>query len=577
MPDSMSASKQAGRLASLPGQQFDLAVIGGGIIGAGIARDAARRGLRVALFEKYDYASGTSSRSTRLIHGGLRYLEMFDFGLVRMDLKEREILLRIAPHLVRPLAFLVPMYRKSLFYRFKLRIGMWLYDWLSFDKSLPNHRFFSKHKTLELEPSLKSDGLQGASMYYDGQVALAERLTLENILDARQHGAQCFNYARVENLIRAKGQVTGLTITDELAGADSDPVQVQARLVINATGAWLDGLEKKLTGQVQQRVRRTKGIHFTAPATVNNALVLFAEEDDRLLFVIPWLGFSWVGTTDTDFNSDLENVRANRDDVEYLLESVRIIFPKSDWDTIYYTNAGVRALARTGKSGDKDESAVSRKHTLVDHAKVGDAPGLLSVVGGKITAYRGIAEEAVDLAAKKLGVSATSSTGNKALPGGNTGDINDFTGLLQTEAGKLGIGQDSIKYLVSLYGSRAREVLKLVEAGPELAQPLHPAYPDIQAQIQFAVEQEQCLTLRDFMMRRTALYFTPDQGRLAAPAVSESLAELLDWDEERRRQEEAAYAQELAWTQEWRNDSTTPAGRASVAASQPAGDVLEVH
>lgn len=557
------------RLDSLKNQEFDLAIIGGGIIGAGIARDAAARGLKVALFEKYDYASGTSSRSTRLIHGGLRYLEMFDFGLVRMDLKEREILLKIAPHLVRPLAFIVPFYRRSLFYRFKLTIGMWLYDWLSFDKSLPNHKNFNKKRTLELEPSLRSEGLQGSQMYYDGQVALAERLDFENILAAQQKGAKTFNYASVEGLIREGGRVKGVKVKDVLPGADETEVEVRAKLVINATGAWLDGLEQQLTGQASRRVRRTKGIHFTAPKAINNAIVLFAEEDDRLFFVIPWLGYSWVGTTDTDFDTELESVRADEEDVNYLLESVRSVFPKSDWDTIYYTNAGVRALVRQGKSGSKDESAVSRKHALVDHEKVGDAPGLVSVVGGKITAYRGIAEEAVDRIAKKLDMKVKSTTSTELLPGGVMGKIEDYTRSLIERAEKIDLTAQQAQNLFNLYGKRAEDVLALAEADKKLAGQIHADYPDIRAQLVYAVEQEQCQTLRDFMMRRTALYFTPDQGRQAAPIVSEELAGLLGWDAERKQMEEAAYAQELAWTQEWRNEA-----KPAKPASNPA-EVLE--
>ena len=550
----MTDEQKTGRLAHLKGKQFDLIIIGGGIIGAGIARDAAERGLRVALFEQHDYASGTSSRSTRLIHGGLRYLEMFDFGLVRMDLKEREILLRIAPHLVRPLTFIVPMYNRNPLYRNKLRAGMWLYDWLSFDKSLPNHKFLSKKETLKAEPSLKSEGLQGAAVYSDGQVALTERLTLENILDARNHEAECFNYTRVEGLVRKNGRVSGVRVKDELAGSDEVAVEVTGRIVINASGAWLDGLESKLTGQDSKRVRRTKGIHFTAPATVNNAIVLFAEEDDRLFFVIPWLGYAWVGTTDTDFEGELESVQADHNDVEYLLNSVRDIFPDSDWDTIYYTNAGVRALARQKESGGKDESAVSRKHALVDHEKEGDAPGLVSVVGGKITAYRGIAEEAVDLATAKLGLTRLAGhTGEKPLPGGATGKIEEFTARVQKDAAQWGITPEQAENLVNLYGSRAYEILDLVKAEPELAAPIHEAYPVIKAQLHHAVTTEQCQTLRDFMMRRTALYFTPDQGRQAAPLVSQALGKLLGWDESHRQQEEAAYAQEVAWTQAWRN------------------------
>lgn len=544
-----------GRLEKLGDKEFDLIVIGGGVIGAGVARDAALRGLKVALFEKYDYASGTSSRSTRLIHGGLRYLEMLDFGLVRQDLKEREILLRIAPHLVRPLAFLVPFYRRSLFYRFKLLVGMYLYDWLSYDKSLPNHKVFNKKQTLELEPALRAEGLQGATMYYDGQVALTERLTLENILSAQEHGALCFNHVRVENVIKENGRVVGVKLQDELSGEKGE---ARARLVVNVAGPWLDGMEEKFTEKPSRKVRRTKGIHFTAPHAVNNAIVLFAERDDRLFFVIPWLGYAWVGTTDTDFDEDLDQVRATRDDVEYLLESVKEVFPKADWDTIFFTNAGVRALVRKPSKAGADESAVSRKHALIDHEKVDRTEGLLSVVGGKLTAYRGIAEEAVDEALRKLGIAAKGRTAEVLLPGGATGkDPEEYARRQQTKAASYGLSPDQTKYLVSVYGSRISELFEMLESDPSLAERIHPAYPDIRVQLRHAVERESCLTLSDFMMRRCALYFTKDQGRQAAPIVSVELARLLGWSDEERQRQEATYAQELSWTQQWKEDGKT--------------------
>jgi glycerol-3-phosphate dehydrogenase len=539
-----------GRLETLKNKEFDLIIIGGGVIGAGVARDAAMRGLKVALFEKYDYASGTSSRSTRLIHGGLRYLEMFDFGLVRQDLKEREILLRIAPHLVKPLAFIVPFYRRSLFYRTKLLIGMYLYDWLSFDKSLPNHENLSKQKVLEMEPMLRPEGLQGATMYYDAQVALTERLTMENIIAAQENGAVCFNHVMVENVIKENGQVVGVNLKDELSGEKGE---ARAKLVINVAGPWLDPLEQKITGKPSKKVRMTKGIHFAAPHAVNNAVVLFAEQDDRLFFVIPWLGYAWVGTTDTDFDENLDSVHADASDVEYLLESVKDVFPNADWDTIYYTNAGVRALVRKPAKAGADESEVSRKHALVDHEKTDNTRGLLSVVGGKITAYRGIAEEAVDVALKKLGLEIKGRTAEEILPGGATGrQPEDYARSLQPKAAKYGLSEAQTKNLVFLYGSRVSEIFELLEADPELAQLIHPDYPDIRAQLRHAVERESCLTLSDFMMRRSTLYFTPDQGRQAAPIVSAELAKLLGWSTEERQRQEAMYAQELSWTQQWR-------------------------
>jgi len=543
-------TKPESRLKGLEKERLDIIVIGGGVIGSGIANDAAGRGLRVALFEKDDYASGTSSRATRLVHGGLRYLEMLDFGLVRQDLKEREILLRNAPHLVNPLPFLVPMYERSLFYQVKLRIGMVLYDLLSYDKSLPNHKFYNAAETLQKEPSLKAEGLKGSFIYYDGQVPLTERLVMENIIAAQQKGARCFNHSKVIKALYEGKNVTGVLVEDELSGQQ---IEVKARLVVNVAGPWLDPLEEKLTGNKSHKVRKTKGIHFTAPSTTNNALVLFAQKDDRLFFVIPWLGYAWVGTTDTDFDEDLDSVRATREDVEYLVDSVREVFPKSDWETIYFTNAGVRALVRKETKAGEDESEVSRKHAVVDQEKKNGITGMISVVGGKLTAYRGIAEEATDFALKKLNLGSKTHTAKEKLPGARfEGSFDQFTNRMVEEGTTYGLNESQIKNLTRLYGSRISEIFELVKANPFLTRPIHPAYPDILAQLKHAVEHEQCLDVCDFMMRRSALFFTPDQGRKAAQTISLELAQLLQWDETQRQQAEADYAQELAWTQEWK-------------------------
>jgi glycerol-3-phosphate dehydrogenase len=541
------------RLNKLDGQRLDLIVIGGGVIGSGIASDAANRGLRVALFEKEDYACGTSSRSTRLIHGGLRYLEMFDFGLVRQDLKEREMLLRNAPHLVKPLPFMVPMYSKSLFYRLKMRVGMVLYDVLSYDKTLRNHRFYSKKQTLEMEPNLKEKGLQGSFIYYDAQVPYTERLVIENIISAEKNGALCFNHVKVLKAVKEGNSVTGALVRDELTGVERE---VKARLVVNVTGPWLDPVDEAMVEAPSHRVRKTKGIHFTATNVTTNAMVLFAESDNRLFFVIPWLGYAWVGTTDTDFKNELESVRADREDVEYLVASVKQVFPNADWDKIFFTNAGVRSLVMKETSQGISESAVSRKHAIVDFEKKQGLKNYLSVVGGKLTAYRGIAEEATDAALKKLGLKCEGQTASTKLPGAQfEGSFEQFILTMAEEGTTIGLSVAQVKYLSTLYGSRITEIFEIVRANPALAQPLHSAYPDVRAQVKHAVEREQCLTLCDFMMRRCGLYFSKDQGQQAIEAASRDMALLLGWDEERRQSEIKAYLTEVGWTQEWKEKS----------------------
>ncbi len=496
------------RLARLPGP-FDLAVIGGGILGAGIARDAARRGLRTILFEKADYASGTTAGSTRLIHGGLRYLEMLDFRLVRLDLRERETLLRIASHLVKPLEFLLPFYDRSLFFRAKLRVGMLLYDWLSFDKSLPNHRFLNAHETSLLEPELRPQGLQGAAAYHDAQVDSPERLTVENIVDARLHGALTFNYAEVTGALVEGDAIRGLRVRDLIQGGD---YEVRARLVVNASGPWFDRVAARLGPHPRRMVRTTKGVHLACDPVNRHAVALVSPLDGRLFFVIPWLGYSWVGTTDTDFEDDPSTACAGPDDVRYLIESAAHYYPALRRARVHWTNAGVRALVM--KPGS--ESSISRLHRIV-----ADRPGLISLVGGKITGYRAIAEEVVDLACRKLAVKRRCDTAEAPLPGARE---------------RFGQG-----HLESIYGCRAAQVRALAAQDPRLGEPLAPEYPDIAAQVVFSVREEQCVRVEDFMLRRSLLGFRPDQGLRAVDAVASWMGRELGWSEAQRQKEVEAY------------------------------------
>jgi glycerol-3-phosphate dehydrogenase len=293
-------------MTRLPSAQFDVIIVGGGIIGAGIARDAALRGLSTALFERRDYASGTTSGSTRLIHGGLRYLEMLDFALVRMDLRERETLLRIAPHLVKPLEFFLPFYEGGSLGPLEARTGMLLYDALSFDKSLHNHRHLTAAQVLQEEPGLREAGLRGAVSYYDAQVNSPERLAIENIVDARAHGAVTLNYAEVTAATR-----DGVRVKDLLS---SDEAEVRGRVVVNASGPWFDRVAARLEPHPRPLVRTTKGIHLAHRPVNRHALALTSHIDRRLFFIIPWLDYSWIGTTDTDFRDDPGEARATPED-----------------------------------------------------------------------------------------------------------------------------------------------------------------------------------------------------------------------------------------------------------------------
>jgi glycerol-3-phosphate dehydrogenase len=494
------------RLAASQALIFDVAIIGGGIVGCGIARDAARRGLRVVLFEQRDFGSGTTAASTRIVHGGLRYLETADFRLVRLDLRERETLLRIAPHLVRPSAFTIPFDEVGAWQRLRLRVGLALYDALAFGSSLPRHR-----------------ARRSQAVYYDAQLDSPERLCIENLTDAAAHGALAFNYTEVTHAVHDGPAVVGVQVRDALTG---DEAEVRARITVNAAGPWFESVARKVSTRPLGSVRMTKGIHLVCPPLTDHTQVLFSRIDGRLMFAIPRQGLTWLGTTDTDYLGDPAEARATLEDVEYVIDSLRGAFPALSLDDVLFTTAGVRALVMQQGS----TSSVSRMHKVSDEA-AGLVPGLVSIKGGKITAYRAIAEEATDVVARRLGNRQRCTTATEPLPGGRGG----------SRAG-------GSSHLFDLYGSRASEVEQLAAAHPELAQPLSPAYPDIAAQVVFAVRHEHCMAVSDFLRRRSLLGATADQGRDAVPAVAALMGRELGWSPDRQEEEIAAYAQDIERT-----------------------------
>jgi glycerol-3-phosphate dehydrogenase len=525
-------------LAELAATTHDLLVVGGGIIGCGAARDAALRGLRVALVEQADFGSGTTSRSTRLIHGGLRYLELFDFGLVREDLREREILLHVAPHLVRPLPFLVPIYGWNAYHRLRLRAGMLLYDLLSFDRSLPGHDFLSREQALAAEPALDPDNLLGAARYYDAQVGLPERLCFENALDAAAHGGLLRNYTRVERLLVEDGVVVGAEVADSLSGQRGP---VRARRTLLATGAWLDRTLASCAQPARPLLRTTRGVHLVTSPLGDHAVVLFARRDRRLFFVVPWRGTSLIGTTDTDEAEPPESVRADRDDVDYLLDETRRAFPGAQRLQPYYAMAGVRALVRREGVG---ASQVSRRHKLLDHAARGGPDGLISILGGKITAYRAIAEQAVDLVCRQLGRQTVGATDRLPLPGKPAGPERLLDALAAASA-ELPLDDLQRQHLAALYGQRALSVLDLARGRPALSQRAGPNQPTILAEALLAARDEAVVNLADVMLRRTGLGLSPDQGRSAAERVAATVGEVLGWSEDERAAQLADYTSVL--------------------------------
>src|SRR5215203_345867 len=406
---------------------FDLIVVGAGINGAGIARDAAMRGLKVLLLDKGDIASGTTQWATRLIHGGLRYLEYYEVSLVRESLKDREILLHIAPHLVKPLGFLVPIYERAKHGPLMVRLGMLGYDTLSLDKSLPNHHMLSVEKALEREPGLNPEGLLGAAFYYDAQVEYAERIAVENAISAREHGGVVLTYARVDRLIREGDRVTGVEFTDVRGGGS---YSAHAPVTVNVAGPWVDEVLGETSGG--RMIGGTKGSHLIVDpfpgAPKNEALYVEARKDGRPYFIVPWNGRYLIGTTDIRYDGDLDYVSADEEEIEYLLDETNHVIPGANLsrDSVLFTYSGIRPLPYQPEGA---AGSVTRSHIIHDHS--GEDPGiggLISIVGGKLTTYRNLSRQTVDKVYEKLDLKAPESRADKVpLPGGTAEDFEVFS------------------------------------------------------------------------------------------------------------------------------------------------------
>jgi glycerol-3-phosphate dehydrogenase len=514
---------------NLARETFDLVVIGGGIIGTGIARDASFRGIKTLLLEKEDFSYGTTSRSSRLIHGGLRYLRHFDFGLVRQDMREREVLLKIAPHLVHPLPFILPITKP--WDRLVMALGMRLYDILSFDKTLPSYRYLSSRDTLELEPDLELNGLVGSYLFYDCQIPFAERLCIENAISAAEYGASLVNHARVISLVKKGNAVCGLQVEDLQSG---EVYQVMARLVVNAAGHWMDEVCSMVHSSVKPVVRRTKGIHLVVPRICDHAIVLFAQADGRLFFIIPWQDYALIGTTDTDYRGDLDNIYAEAEDVTYLLREVERVFPTLHMEDILYATAGLRALV--GSGGEK-ASNVSRQHRLIDHERSDGVTGFISLLGGKLTGYRAIAEQAVNLVCQKLGVRMSCETAEVPLPGARA----TSQGRAEQVTEESGLPAETVAHLIALYGSRFNQILDLVRQDSRGGRPICSHCRDVVAQIWHAVAEESALTIGDFLLRRTVIGLESCQGLDTIETVASEMGRLLGWNSNEQKQQVEMY------------------------------------
>ncbi|MES2155013.1 MAG: glycerol-3-phosphate dehydrogenase/oxidase [bacterium] len=520
------------------GRTFDVLVVGGGVNGAAIARDAALRGLSVCLVEMRDWGAGTSAKSSKLAHGGLRYLEQFEFALVHEALQERELLLRQAPHLVRPLRFVYPLY-PHVAARRTVRIGLWLYDLLSRGKSLPRRAYLRRDATLALAPALRPADLAGAATFYDGQIRRVERLIVEMVVEARALGAVTLNHTRVDFLefSREAGRrrVTGARVEDE----DGKVWSVRARAVVNASGCWVDEVLGPLGDGLPPKVRKTKGTHLVVPRFCDVA-VMVRNRDGRSFFVLPWEQHSIVGTTDTDYEGDPYDAVADAADVAYLTNAAREYFPDAPLDRLQYTYAGVRALVN---QPGVTESNVTRRHVIYDHARRDDVDGLWTLQGGKITTARRLAQETVDRVARSLGRKAqarTHPTLTTPYIGCPEGAWQDFRANALAEASGMGFASATAERLLATYGATWRDVVSC-DARPGARRALHMDAPHLGCEVTYAVRSEQALHLGDALLRRTDLGLQHDGNPGPAQAALTWMADLLGWDAKRQAAEWQAY------------------------------------
>ncbi len=546
------------------GEDVDVLVVGGGINGAGIARDAARRGLKVALVEMNDLASGTSSRSSKLVHGGLRYLEHYEFSMVFESVSERRILMDLAPHLVNPLGFVFPVYKGSPHKLFMINAGMWLYDGLSLFRSPKIHKNLKPKDIAKLEPALKLEGMKGAPLYYDCSTDDA-RLTLETAIDAVQQGAVVCTGARVAKFLQSDdGRVAGAVVENTLDGGTKE---VRARVVINATGPWTDATRTLSDAEAAAVLRPTKGVHIVVDAKklpINNAVVCFHPSDGRVLFALPWGDRAYVGTTDTDYKGALDDLAATRDDVDYLIDAVGHYFPdhRLTHEDVISTWAGLRPLVAppTQKGKAVNEGAVSREHEIL----VG-RDGLVTIAGGKLTTYRKVSGEVVDRAVQLLRLSGDAPKGLRAsntdeapLPGGvgwPDDDDHDVIARRVMAASQDRIEHDTATYLAGAYGTRAIDMARRVAENPTLAIRLVAGRPEIRAQVRWAVREELAATVTDVMIRRTQLFYRDgDQGLGCMGDVADIMGAELDWDDAAKQASCDAYRAEVALSRRWQSE-----------------------
>ena len=520
----LSPRSRDAALEAMAATELDVLVVGGGVVGVGTALDAVTRGLSTGLVEQRDFASGTSSRSSKLIHGGLRYLEMLDFALVREALQERGLLLtRLAPHLVRPVPFLYPLTRRG-WERAYVGAGLVLYDLMAIagtnDMGVPRHRHLSRRQVARIAPDLRRDAMVGAIQYYDAQVDDA-RMVVELARTAAAHGALCATRSKVVGFLRVGERVVGARVADLESGRE---LEVRARVVVNAAGVWTDEIQELVGGRGALHVQASKGIHMVVPRDrIRSESGIIMRTEKSVLFVIPW-GRHWViGTTDSPWDLDKAHPAASRADIDYLLGQVNSILREPlDHGDVEGVYAGLRPLL----SGESEPtSRISREHTVVT-----PVPGLVIIAGGKYTTYRVMGKDAVDAAAHSLGGALPDSITDRVALVGATGfeaRSNQRVGLARGS----GLHLARVDHLLGRYGGLVDELLELIVDRPELAEPLPGAEDYLSAEVVYAVSHEGARHLDDVLTRRTRISIeTFDRGVAAARPAASLMAGALGWD-----------------------------------------------
>jgi glycerol-3-phosphate dehydrogenase len=546
-PAAFSAESRHQTWRELPAAPVDLLVIGGGITGAGIARDAAGRGLSVVLAEAGDFARGTSTTSSRLVHGGLRYLETRDFGLIYEASVERRRLLDLAPHLVRPLPFLFPVYPESdVGYRM-LQAGMWLYDGLSLFRNIRRHRMLRREAALEAEPELRTEGLVGAAHYYDAGVDDG-RLTLAAVRAAHEAGAVVLPHVEVVGFERTgAGQhdLSGAHLHDRLVG---ETRTLATRVVINAAGPWSDELRRMADPAAEPRLRPTKGVHLMVSRkrlANRNAIIFNSPVDGRVMFLLPWGDFAYIGTTDTDYSGSPAEVRADREDIDYLLASANHVFPGRGLgdEDVLSTWAGLRPLLAP-------RTQVSEGQTSREHDVWRDLSGMVNIGGGKLTTFRRMARDAADRASEILrrehGVrSNESATYGAPFPGAPSEPMEAFERRVVDDARTCGLEEGVALHLARTHGTDALAILRRVREDASAGERIVPPLPYLWGEVDHAVEGEMALRLEDVLRRRTHIFYERADGGLeVARQVAQRMSERagISWSPAEIEREVAEYA-----------------------------------